>query len=115
MNLTPRKKYTPDAARLATMRRIIEVARLLAQEDAGLTLGQIAKLLGVSNRTARRDLYLLMSIGVDIVRLDGNRDDDGAAQWPQEGPQRQGERSLPARLRLDVRSWHGLIFLPVAS
>ena len=97
-----------DQARSAQLRRVIDLARLLAHE--ALTLEEMAARMHVSTRTARRDLYLLQSIGLDVIYGDV-RLSDPEGQTPAFGENRR--TGCPGNpLRLDVRSWHVLMWSP---
>jgi predicted DNA-binding transcriptional regulator YafY len=89
------------------LQRALDLVRLLAQE--ALTLDQIATRLGVSQRTVRRDLYALQISGVDFVNVAAAAADDDGDDWPIAA--RGGSISV---LKLDVRSWTGLLFRPAA-
>lgn len=80
-----------DTDRLRVLALAIAMCRVLAESE--LELGELASCVGVDQRTCRRYVYALQRAGLDIIVR--RRPGHGHAY------------------RLDPRSWHGLLYLPL--
>lgn len=89
----PRELTAQDAQRCGELRLGIQICRMLIGHWRSLY--EISRELSLDPRSVRRYIYALQLAGFDILER-----------------QPRGSRRSTMFYRLDVRSWHGMVYLP---